>query len=617
MSQGRLGRWTPWLVYLATALACTIYLNERTGLIPGWGRWYATDSFVELQVRAFLAGRVAVFPHPSGAWHDASWGRSGVHQPWGLGIPLLMTPFHLVARVFGAPTFPLHAWFLLAYAATTCLLARALHSLSRYDPAQLGASAAGAGFLVVFPTFVGLVQARFWIFEQTIAIGVLWDLALLAGTVALVRRCTPARLVLLCAAAGFSIMIRPTLAVYGLTTVAIALLVARRDGASLRTLASGAAGYAATTFLFAVGNLVRFGSPFNLGYANNLSGSLMNRLMRWGLPFARVPFATAAKEMLATLFLMGPLSSRVYDPPEAVRPFAVAARYREYYAPTYDLLTASVLLSAVVIACWRIGAHRLWRHDRPLGGEVLTVLGAWALPPSIALFVFYTRLSESVTRFDSDFYPAFAAAYLCVGLAVVAAVRSRAPQLTASAQVAIVGLMGLYLASSREGVSHMSGPIDRAADVAQVARLEKAAAVAVAAPDHFRCNAAGNALPIFSHLDGWNHDCTFTSGMVFIKQESRCVSFAFAPGGAAWEDADTRALAAFRATADADTLAACGPVAAEGSLRRVTLCEPHAPAYVLDGMRLYSIASLDADLNPQDRLKLMSIDSTPAECGQR
>ena len=39
------------------------------------------------------------------------------------------------------------------------------------------------------------------------------------------------------------------------------------------------------------------------------------------------------------------------------------------------------------------------------------------------------------------------------------------------------------------------------------------------------------------------------------------------------------------------------------------MCEPHSPSYVLDGMRLYAIASLDLGLEPEDRLKLTRIDS--------
>jgi hypothetical protein len=115
-----------------------------------------------------------------------------------------------------------------------------------------------------------------------------------------------------------------------------------------------------------------------------------------------------------------------------------------------------------------------------------------------------------------------------------------------------------------------------------------------------------------TQLEDWHGDCSFSSGLVFAKQQSRCVSFTFGPGGATWSEADDKSLAGLRANADSDPLVTCGPPAVEGEARRVTMCEPHAPAYLLDGMRLYSLASLDEKLVPIDRLKLTRIDSTPA-----
>ncbi len=68
-------------------------------------------------------------------------------------------------------------------------------------------------------------------------------------------------------------------------------------------------------------------------------------------------------------------------------------------------------------------------------------------------------------------------------------------------------------------------------------------------------------------------------------------------------------LAQFRATADYDSLVSCGAPVVEGDTRRITMCDPRPPRFILDGMRLYSVASLDANFNPIDRLKLMQIDA--------
>jgi hypothetical protein len=42
------------------------------------------------------------------------------------------------------------------------------------------------------------------------------------------------------------------------------------------------------------------------------------------------------------------------------------------------------------------------------------------------------------------------------------------------------------------------------------------------------------------------------------------------------------------------------------------MCDPHPPRYVLDGMRVNAIATLDENLNPVDRLRLMRIEPAPA-----
>jgi hypothetical protein len=316
--------------------------------------------------------------------------------------------------------------------------------------------------------------------------------------------------------------------------------------------------------------------------------------------------------MFATLFLLDPIPSQLMDPPASVRPFAVGIRWREYYAPTFDLLLLGIFVAAVALVVWRIASQRLWRSDRPLAGETFAVVGTWALPPAIGLFVFYARVPQSVTRYASDLYPAFAAASLAVGMAVVAAVRARAPRFTGSAQLVIGGLVALYFASWQGWVTHLVDPVEGPALLSKLAKLDESAARVVVAPDHFKCNEPRGPSPVYSHLDGWRPDCSFESGMVFAKQNSPCVTFTFGPKRAAWDAADERALSAFRANADSDALVACGAASAGDRERRMTMCEPHPPSYLLDGMRLYAIASLDKNLEPIDGLKLTRIDSAPA-----
>ena len=614
-----------WFVYVAAALACTKYLEVRAKLIPKDDEWYMASEghpYTLLQVRSFLSGKLAILPHPAGAANDYIWGRGGMHNAWGLGVPILATPFHLVGRLFGAPGFPDDLRFLILYFLTAVLLAWSMHALQRRrqgtsnapEPDALVASVAAAGFVMVFPTFVGMISSRFLVYEQTIATGALWNVCLLAGIFVLLRRCTPGLLVVVCAAAGFSTMIRIPLAVYGVTTLVLAMMIALRARLRPRVLLAGLLAFSAVTALDLAGNKLRFGSPFNPGYVNSISGAFVNRLVRWGLPFSAVPFKVAAKEMFATLFLLDPVSSQIMmgAPPESVRPYTIGERWREYYSPTYDRWVLAVWTLATVFVCWRIFRRKLWRLDRSLSDEVATVVGLWAIPPTIALFVFYARIGQVVTRYATDFYPAFAAAALCVGMALTDAVRRRAPDLTGGVRLAMAGAAALYIGEWHGWAEHLSTPTDRKGILAQIASIDSRAHEIVKAPDHFDCHESRGQPPVYSHLREWGGDCSFSSGMVFAMANSPCVSFTFHPAGATWTPADDASLEGFRAIADFDSLVSCKTVSVDRETKRLTMCDPHPPAFLLDGMRLYCVASLDEKLQPIDRLKLMRIDSAPS-----
>jgi hypothetical protein len=555
-----------------------------------------------------LSGRLAIVPHPSGAGHDYNWGRGGMHQAWGLGVPILATPFYLVARLFGAPGFPDSIRFLVLYALTTVVLARVLHKVSRSDPNGLVAGALAAGGVMVFPTFVGLVSSRFRIYEQTIATSALWSVLLLAGTLALSYRCTVSRLVAVCAAAGFSLMMRPPTAAYGVTTLVLALVVARRKGLRLKALFAAFGAYVGVSALWFVGNALRFGSPFEAGYFNCQSGTLINRHLRWGPPFIRTPITVAAKELYETFFNLEPVPSQIMEPPEALRPYTVGERWREYYAPTYDKIVLCLWCATFAIVVWRVVRGRLWRRDRPLEGEVFTLVGLWALPPSIALFAFYTVSWTLVTRYATDLYPAFAACALCVGMAIVQGVRWRWPDRVPSARLAIAGAVAIYIAGWRGWATDMSRPVDRKVVVAEIAQIDAMSQLVPAVPDRFACHGTRGPQPLYGGLADWHGDCSFESGMLFTMPHRTCVAFRLLPRAGTWDAPATEALSAFRATADFDRLVRCGDTGVEGIARIVTMCDPHRPAFLLDGLRAYAIASLDDGRKPiSDRLLLDQI----------
>jgi hypothetical protein len=596
-------------------MVCTAYLNSRADFIPKWGDWYEDDAaeaqpYIYLQVRAWLSGRWALVPHPAGAGNDYVWGRNGMHTVWGLGVPLLSAPFHLLGLLFHAPGFPDRLRFLIFFAAVTFVLARALHASSRAEAGALAASCAAAGFVMVYPTFIGLLCARFLIYDQTICTGALWSVLLLAGLMSLLHECTPARLALVCGAAAFATVIRPTLTAYGMPTALLAFVIAYRRGfRPLGFVPAVAAGAGVSAFYFTA-NVFRFGSPLNGGYANCISNPFVNRLLRWGTSFAKVPFKTQAMEMYETAFRMDPVPGQTGNPPPNVVPYVLGERWREYYSPGYDRIVFAGLVVAVAIVAWRFFSRRLWRRDIDLDAERATVVGLWALPPIIGLFVFYAKAGNLVTRYLVDMYPAIAAALLCVGMALVDWFRKRAPALAPSMQLALAGGVALYNADLTGWPVGLSHPVDRKAFLDKVSQIDSLAVPTPAVPRHFKCNEPRGPKPVHMHLDYWRADCGFPSGMVFAMPHAYCVSFTFKPGSGTWGPGEQQSLAALEVNADFDHLKSCGAPVVEGDARVVTMCDPKPPAFLLDGMRLYSIATLDEGLNPIDRLKLMQIDAS-------
>jgi hypothetical protein len=616
----RLARWSrpcwPWLVYALTAFLCTKYLNERTDLVPKRGVWYVADGhpYIYLQVRSFLRGKLALLPHPWMAGHDYIWGRGGMHTAWGLGVPLIATPFHIVGLLLGRPGFPDNLRFLVLYGLTTFVLARVFHRASA-EPTAVVTGATTAGFIMVFPTFVGLIASRFQIYEQTIATGALWSVLLLGGVVALASRCTPGRLVVVCAAAGFAIVIRAPLAVYGVTTLVLALFIAHRAGFRLRVLAGGLFAYGAVTAVFfLLPNYLRFGNPLSTGYQNVIGGNYIGRLIRWGLPFEKTPFKMAVKEMFATLFLLDPVPTQIIGAlPPAVAPYAYGDRWREYYAPTFDRLILSIWFLAFLIVCVNTvrGLLRL-RAGASAPPRITTVVGAWAIPTVFILFFFYARHGAWVTRYASDFYPGFAAGCVCVGMAIVEAVRRRSAALAPSAQLAIAGCVALYLPLWTGWATHLSQAADKKTFLARIDAIEARAKEVPPFSASFKCGEPRGPQPVHTHLEGWAADCTVESAMVFAMLHSPCVEFTLRPHGAVWTPDDEESLAAFKAYGDLYPMVSCGTPKADGLSRKITMCDRHPPRYLLEGLQLYAIAQLDDQLRPIDRLKLMSIDPVAA-----
>jgi hypothetical protein len=135
------------LVYSAVVYGLGLVLTA--GLIPQWGRWHSCSIHHRGQVEALLRGELALSRELSALAHDLTWSEGGVHQVWGLGVPLWRLPFEAAARLLGREGFPdmlalaaalgLAAWAVLRVLfgmAGTAAMPRPSHPIPAREPAM-------------------------------------------------------------------------------------------------------------------------------------------------------------------------------------------------------------------------------------------------------------------------------------------------------------------------------------------------------------------------------------------------------------------------------------------------------------------------------------------------
>ena len=161
------GKWLWIRTVCGIAFALLVVLSS--GLIDGWGQWYSPSSHYRRQTESLLRGTLALSRSPTDTTHDLTWSEGGVHQVWGLGVPLWRLPFEAVARVFGFQAFPDR----LAFAAALALWAVIVLSLltpakhpSETSEASHGRNSLIVGLILLCPVFLELCNSRFDIYEE-------------------------------------------------------------------------------------------------------------------------------------------------------------------------------------------------------------------------------------------------------------------------------------------------------------------------------------------------------------------------------------------------------------------------------------------------------------------
>jgi hypothetical protein len=257
---------------LLLALLLALVVTWVTGLIPRWGQWYSSQPFYRAQVEAIFDGRLALSHDVEAVTHDLAWIDDGVQQVWGLGVPLWLTPFEAIGRIIGVTPFPERVAMLLGMLLVFYALARTWFGpKGDRSYASIGAFAITA----LLPGVITMMRGRMAVYEEAAAYAYGASMLLLAGLFVMLRRPSAGRYLLLCAFAGATGLIRPTVWFYGAVTAAIATyLYVVHVGSlrrALRTVAVGGALFVAGGAALYGTNYVRFGKGGEFGHRLNLA----------------------------------------------------------------------------------------------------------------------------------------------------------------------------------------------------------------------------------------------------------------------------------------------------------------------------------------------------------
>ncbi|MDO8446201.1 MAG: hypothetical protein Q7T53_08885 [Deltaproteobacteria bacterium] len=374
-----------------------------TGLIPEIGKWYSFNQSLRLQTDAFLRGELALNPVPYGHSGDWAWG-NGMHQLWGLGVPIIRLPFEILGKAFGSFGFPDRIVFAIVYFLVAAIFWKSLDSLINTDLSirdQFKKRVKNIPILVfglLNPAFITMVRARFDSYEEVIAYSYLWALMLFALLLLFLNNHKSRLFFLICFLAGFSPNLRPTAISYGAVTLLMIFYLAKDRQIKFRWL--GLLLFSAGIIFLLVTNYLRFNSPIEFGHNLLLSGyPIQDYIMKFDDSFARMPILNAGSELFSDLFFTDLDIPYFLD--ERLLTGSGFPRIREFYFRPYDSLTPFLLfLSWVIVA---VGLINKSSFSSSLDKKVIQMSGLWSFCSFVMLFYFYSRFPVFSSRYFVDF----------------------------------------------------------------------------------------------------------------------------------------------------------------------------------------------------------------------
>lgn len=374
-----------------------------TGLIPRVGDWYSFDQSFRLQTNAFLRGELSLNPAPYGHHYDWAWG-NGIHQIWGLGVPILRLPFEILAKMFGSFGFPDRVVFVMLYFLVVAIFWKSIclsinHNHDLNTRGQFKKRIQNIPILIfclINPAFINMIRTRFEPYEEVIAYGYLWSLMLFALSLLFLNKRKKYIFFLVCFLAGFSPNIRPTLISYGIVT----FFMIFHFGKGIKSRWFGLFLFSSGIIFLLVTNYLRFNSPFEFGHKLILGGSsIQQHMMKFNNPVEQMPFLSAASELFSDLFFTDLHTPHLID--DRLLRLSNFPRIRDFYFKPYDLITPFILfLSWFIVALESCRKSSFLSHSET---KIVQIAGLWSLCSFIMLFYFYMRFPVLSSRYFVDF----------------------------------------------------------------------------------------------------------------------------------------------------------------------------------------------------------------------
>ena len=181
-----------------------------TGWVQFYGYWYSPYIPFRLQTDALLNGKLELCDNVFCMDHDLTWSMQGVHQVWGIGIPLWRLPLEIIARIFGYDAFPDRLAFgLFAMMVAYCVIGYSVSHKERNCYMNLSSVNVAFPMVLLFPPFFSLMKTRGGVWEEAIAYEYLYAILLLTLLLRLYRYHNITCYTIICLLSGIGGLIRP------------------------------------------------------------------------------------------------------------------------------------------------------------------------------------------------------------------------------------------------------------------------------------------------------------------------------------------------------------------------------------------------------------------------